>query len=138
MAAGILLHSLRRVDDQQGRLGAGRAGDHVLQELDVAGSIQDEVGPPGCLEEDPRGIDGDPLGLFVLQGVEEEGVLERLRAALAGRPNLLQLALGQRMGVGQQPADDRALAVVDVADDDDVHPLGAGRAGAGGFLCGGG
>ena len=41
------------------------------------------------------------------------------------RPDLLQLALGQGMRVGQQPADDRALAVIDVADDDDVHPLWA-------------
>lgn len=27
------------------------------------------------------------------------------------------------MGVGQEPADDGAFAVIDVTDDDDVHPL---------------
>ena len=31
------------VDDQQGRFGAGGAGNHVLQELDVAGRVEDEV-----------------------------------------------------------------------------------------------
>src|SRR6185312_15344767 len=37
--------------------------------------------------------------------------------------NLLQLAFGQGVGVRQKTTDDGALAVIDVADDHDVHPL---------------
>ncbi len=123
VAAGVLLHALGRIDHQQGGLRAGGAGDHVLQELDVAGSVEDQVVPQVALEEHPGGIDGDALGLLVLEGVEQERVLERLGVELALGPDLLELSLGERVGVGQQPADDRALAVVDMADDHDVHPL---------------
>ena len=93
------------------------------------GASRIEVGPQAALEEHARGVDGDALGLLVLERVEQERVLERLRVELALGPDLLELALGKRVGVGQQPADDRALAVVHVADDHDVHPLGSGRSG---------
>ncbi len=43
MAPGVLLHAFRGVDHEQGGFGAGGAGDHVLQELDVAGRVEDEV-----------------------------------------------------------------------------------------------
>ena len=93
------------------------------------GASRIRYGRGAALEEHPGGVDGDALGLLVLERVEQEGVLERLRVELALGPDLLELALGQRVGVGQQSADDRALAVIDVADDHDVHPLGrrAGR-----------
>ena len=93
------------------------------------GRVEDQVRPQAALEEHPGRVDGDALGLLVLERVEQEGVLERLRVELALGPDLLELALGERVGVGQEPADDRALAVVDVADDHDVHPLGARRGG---------
>ncbi len=88
------------------------------------GRVEDQVFTLARLEEHPGGVDGDALRLFVLERVEQEGVLERLGVQLALGPHLLELALGERMGVGEQPADDRALAVIDMADDHDVHPLG--------------
>ena len=48
VAAGILLDAFGRVDDQQRGLGAGGAGDHVLEELDVARGVEDQVGPRRC------------------------------------------------------------------------------------------
>ena len=87
------------------------------------GSVENQVVPQPALEEHPGGVDGDALGLLVLERVEQEGILERLRVELALGADLLELPLGKRAGVGQQAADDRALAVIDVADDHDVHPL---------------
>ena len=121
MAAAVLAHALLGVDDQHGGLGARRARDHVLQELDVAGGVDDDVVALRALEEAARGVDRDALVLLVRQRVEQERVLERLARALALAPHRLELALRQRSGVGEQAADDRALAVVDVTDDDDVE-----------------
>ena len=98
VAAGVLLHALGGVDHQQRGLGAGGAGDHVLEELDVARRVEDQVVPPAALEEHPGGVDGDALGLLVLERVEQEGVLERLRVELALGPDLLELAFGQASG----------------------------------------
>src|SRR6185436_9688730 len=60
---------------------------------------------------------------LIFQRVEQKRVLEGLGRAGAERTHLLELAIGQRMGIRQQPADDRALAVVHVPADDDVHAL---------------
>ena len=43
VAVGLLAHALLGVDQQQRGLAAGRAGDHVLEELLVAGRIDDDV-----------------------------------------------------------------------------------------------
>ena len=123
VSAGIFLHAFRGVDHQKGGRRVRRAADHVLQELDVARCIDDEEVPFRRLEEDSRGVDRDALRLLVLQGVEQERILERLRVALAVSLDLLELALRQRAGVGKQTADDRALAVIDMAGDHEAQPL---------------
>ena len=66
----VLPHSLVGVDDQQGGLRARRARDHVLEKLNVAWSVDDDVVTLGGLEEHPGGIDGDPLRLLLLESVE--------------------------------------------------------------------
>ena len=121
VAPAVLAHAFLGVDDQHRRLGARRARDHVLQELDVPGRVDDDVVARRALEEAARGVDRDALVLLVRQRVEQERVLERLARALALAPHRLELALRQRVRVGEQAADDGALAVVDVADDDDVE-----------------
>ena len=55
--------------------------------------------------------------------VHQEGPFERHAAPLAHRLDGLELAVGQRAGVVDQPADQRRLAVVDMADDDDAQLL---------------
>src|SRR5690606_2443244 len=99
---------------------------HVLEELDVAGRIDDDVVARVRLEERAGGIDGDALRLLVLQCVQQERELERTRIAGAIFTDALELAFGQRVRVGEQTADDGALAVVHMAHDHDVH-AGAGR-----------
>ena len=83
------------------------------------------------LKPDLRGVDGDVLVALGLERVHQVGPLERHAAALGDFLELLELALGQRAGVVEQPADERGLAVVHVADDDDFELFG----GAGGPLC---
>ena len=80
-------------------------------------------------EEDARRVDGDSLGLLVLQRVEQERVLERLAVALAVGTDGFELTGGKRAGVGQQAADNRALAVVHVSADDEMQAASVGRDG---------
>ena len=126
MPARLLAHALRGVDQEQRGLAAGRAGDHVLEEFLVSGRVDDDV--VACLgaELDLRGVDGHALIALGLERVHQERPLERHAAPLAHRLDRLELALGQGAGVVEQPADQGRLAVVDVADDDDLE-LGTGR-----------
>jgi hypothetical protein len=82
--------------------------------------VDDHVVAQRRLEPDLRGVDGDRLVALRLEGVQHEGPLDRHAAARRDRLQLLHLARRQRAGVVQQPADQRRLAVVDVADDDDA------------------
>ena len=72
------------------------------------------------LKPDLRGVDRDVLVALGLQRVHQVRPLERHAAALGDFLQLLQLALRQRAGVVEQAADKRGLAVVHVADDDDL------------------
>ncbi len=122
---GLLAHALEGVDQEQCCLGAGRPGHHVLQELLVARRIDDDVVAGLGLELDLGGVDRHPLVALGLQRVHQEGPFERHAAPLADRLDRLELALGQGPRVVEQPADQRRLAVIDVAHDHDLE-LGAG------------
>ena len=125
--AALLAYPFVGGDEQQGGVGAGRAGDHVLEELLVAGGVDEHrVAPARGAEGDLGNVDGDVLVALGLEGVHEEGVLERHAAPAAGSLDTLQLALRERAAVVQQAADERGLAVVYVADDDDAQGLGGG------------
>ena len=71
------------------------------------------------MEPDLRGVDGDALVALGLERVHQERPFERHAALLAHGLDRLELAVGQRAGVVEQAADQRRLAVVDMADDDD-------------------
>ena len=121
VAAGLVHHAFLGVDEEQGGGGAGGAGHHVLEELLVARGVDDRVGALLRAEEDARRVDGDVLFLLFDQGVEEEGVFEFHAFDRAVLADLVHLAVGQGVGVMEEAADEGGLAVVDVADDDDVH-----------------
>ena len=70
MAPAVLADAFFRVDDQQRRIRARRAGRHVLEELHVPGRIVQDVVAPGGAKEAARRIDGDALRLFVLERVQ--------------------------------------------------------------------
>ena len=117
----VLLDPFAGVEHEQRRLRPRGARHHVLQELDVARRVEDEIAALRRAEEHARRVDRDPLRPLVLERVEQERVLERLRGAGAEILDLLQLPVRQRAGVGEQAPDDRALSVIDVADDHDPH-----------------
>ena len=121
MPAGRVLNAGSCIDDQQRRLGTGRAGYHVLQEFKVSRGIDDDVRTPGGLEEDPCRIDRDALALLLLEGVDQEGIFERFRVASAGSPYLFELAGRKRARISEQSTDDRAFPVIDMPYHRDVH-----------------
>ena len=88
MAPRVFLDALLRVDHEQRRFGARRASNHVLQELDVAGCVEDDVVAARGLEEDARRVDGDPLNLFVSQRVKQK----RVSNGLAFRSHVVRTA----------------------------------------------
>ena len=123
VAAGVFLDAARSVDHHERGLGAGSAGDHVLEKFNMAGRVDDDVPALVGLEEAARRVDRDALILLVVQRVKKEGILERLRVAAAVFADGFQLALRQRSGVGKETADHGGFAVVDVADGDDIQKL---------------
>ena len=122
--ARLLLHALVRVDQQQRRLGGGGAGDHVLEELLVARRVDDDVGPLLGVEPDLGGVDRDALVALGLDRVHQERPLERHAAPLGHGLDRVELAVGQGAGLVDQAADQGRLAVVDMADDDDLELAG--------------
>ena len=123
MAAGLLAHPFGHVDDENRGVGFGGAAEHVGHELPVSGRVDDRVPSAAVAKPNAGRVDGDGLIALGLQGVEHEGPFHLDPAALAGSENLLELAVGQAVGVVQQTADEGRLAVVDVSDDDDPQGL---------------
>jgi hypothetical protein len=120
VAPRLVLHPFVRVDDQHHRVGAGRPAHHVLQEFLVPRGIDQHVFALPGAKADLRGIDGDPLVALGLHGVDDECPFEGHAALLRHGLHRLQLALGQRIGLVQQPPDQGGLAVVDMADDGEL------------------
>src|SRR3546814_655204 len=89
----------------------------------MTGRIDDDVIALLGLEPDLRRVDGDALVALRLERVHQEGPFERHAAPLAHRLDGLELAFRKRPGVVKQAADQRGLAVIDVADDDDAELL---------------
>ena len=123
VAPAVLADALGGVDEQDGRLSSCRTRDHVLQELDVPRRVDDEVVPRFPREETPRRVDRDALRLLGLQSVEQKRQLEGLALLVAEVSDLYDLRRIDRVGVREEPSDEGRLAVIDVADNHDVHLL---------------
>ena len=91
-------------------------------------SIRTHVARSGA-EADLRGVDGDALVALGLQRVQQERPFERHAAPRADGLQHFELAVGQAAGLVQQPADQRRLAVIDMADDDDADLRAGGAVG---------
>jgi hypothetical protein len=61
VTARLFLHTFICINEEQRRFCVGRAGDHILEELLMAGGIDDDVLALLSLEPDLRSIDGDVL-----------------------------------------------------------------------------
>ena len=78
---GLKLTS-RRGNGQNGDIGLRRAGNHVLDEVTMAGGINDGVVELGGLELPQRDVNGDATLTLSLQAIQHPGVLERALAHL--------------------------------------------------------
>ena len=121
--ARLFAHAFVSIDHQHGGVAAGCPADHVLQELAVSRSVDDDVVAGRGLEPDLGRVDRHSLVAFGLESVQDEGPLQRHAPLLADEAQFLELAFRQAAGVMQQTSDQRRLAVVDMADDDDLHLL---------------
>ena len=126
--AGLLGQPVARVDQHDGQVGGGRAGHHVAGVLDVAGGVGDDELAPGRREVAVGDVDGDALFPLGAQAVGQQGQVGVVLAPVpAGPLDRLQLIGEDRLGVVEQPPDQRPLAVVDRAgrrEPQDIHPGG--------------
>ena len=76
--------SLGGVDDENGNIGLGGSGDHVLDEITVSRGINDGEGVLGGLELPEGDIDGDTALALGLEVVKDPGVLEGSLSELGG------------------------------------------------------
>ena len=114
VAAGLLEDPLAGVDQHQGQVGGGGAGDHVAGVLDVARRVGDDELAVRGGEVAVGHVDGDALLALGPQAVGEQGQVGVLVATVAaGALDRLELVLEDGLGVVEQAPDQRALAVVD-------------------------
>ena len=124
--AALLAHAFIRRDHHHRRIGAGRPGDHVLQEFLMTRRVDDDVVTPGAPKLNLRRIDRDVLLLLLRERIEHKGVFERLalrRARLAEALSILPS--GSESVSSQNPADQRRLAVIDMTDENDLQTWNA-------------
>ena len=121
------MHAVAGVDEDDGQLARRGAGGHVARVLLVAGRVGDDELAAVGREVAVRHVDGDALLALGLQAVGQQGEVD---LAGAGGADLLAVALHRgelvlvdHLGVVQQPADERALAVVDAAAGEEAQQL---------------
>ncbi len=78
MAAGLLQHTLARIDDQDGQIGGGRTRHHVPGVLLMPRRVGDDELATGRGEVAIRDVDGDALLTFSLQTVGQQGKIQRV------------------------------------------------------------
>ncbi len=117
VALGLLEHALARVDEDHRQVGGRRSRDHVAGVLQMARRVGDDERPPRRREIAVRDVDRDALLTLGAQAVDEQRQVDDARAATPSRRllDVLELVFHNRLGVEQQPPDQRRLAVVDGA-----------------------
>jgi hypothetical protein len=108
-------------NDENGAVGLGSTSDHVLDEITVAGGVNDGDIVLGSLELPEGNVDGDTTLTLSLELVKDPGVLERTLAELGSFfLELLNGTLVDTTALVDQVAGSGGLAGVDVSDDNDV------------------
>merc|ERR1719282_792878 len=109
-------------DDQDTAIGLGGSSDHVLDEIPVAGGINDGDVVLGGFELPESDIDGDTTFTFGLQLVQNPSVLEGSLAHLLSLLfELLDGTFVDTTALVDQVTGGSRLTRVDVADDHDVN-----------------
>ena len=120
VALGLLDNTVAGVDQDHRNVSGGRAGDRVARVLHVARGVSQDERSLGRGEVAVGDVDRDALLAFGAQAVDEQGQVGALVAAtFAGRFDGGQLIGQHSLGVVQQSADERRLAVIDRSGRDD-------------------
>jgi hypothetical protein len=148
---GLFENAGAGVDQQHREIGGRSAGRHVAGVLHVTRRVGNDERAPVGGEIAVGDIDGDALFALGLQTVEQQREVRKAELVLlAGglAPERGRLVFLDRLGVPQQPPDQRRLAVVDGAAGDEAQGpgltrdrlrpgQGGGLNGSGFNLCGG-
>ena len=110
--AGLLGQPRAGVDQQQREVRGGGARDHVARVLRVAGAVGEDEAPPRRREGAVGDVDRDALLALGSQAVGQQREVQPVDRALL---DVRELVGQHGLGVVQQPADQRRLAVVDAA-----------------------
>jgi hypothetical protein len=118
VAAGLGDHALAGIDQHHRQIGIRCAGRHVAGVLHVARGIGNDETPPLRGEEAVGDVDGNALLALRLQAIDQQREIE-IAAGGAGHLALRlqrgELVVKQHFRIVEQPADQRALAVIDAA-----------------------
>ena len=109
VTAGLPQHTCARVDEENRDVSVRRSGEHVAGVTLMARGVGEDVAPRFGREEPVRHIDGDALFALGAQTVRQRGKVRDTLVVGDG----VQMIGRQAVGVVQQAADQRALAVVD-------------------------
>ena len=123
MPPRLLAHPFIRRDQQHRRIRARRTGDHVFQELLMPRRVDDDVRTAGRFELNLCRINRDVLLLLFKERIKKERILKLHAFFLTRRLDLLHFAIRQRFRVVENTANERGLAVIDVADENDAETL---------------
>jgi len=116
VAAGLGQHALACVDQDDRQVGGRCGGDHVAGVLLVARGVGDDVLACAGAEIAVGDVDGDALFALGLQTVGQQREVDGAHAALLRGALDGGEGVGENgLGIEQQAADQRALAVIDAA-----------------------
>ena len=118
VAAGLGEDAVLGIDQQDGEIGGRGAGRHVAGVLDVAGGIGDDEAAVLGGEIAIGDVDGDALLALGGEPVDDQGIVDLLAGGaeafrIGGERG--ELVLEEELGIVQQAADERRLAVIDAA-----------------------
>ena len=124
--AGLGLHAVTSVDQDDGQIGSRGTGGHVARVLFVPRAVgNDELACVGA-EIAVRHVNGDALFPLGLKAVDQQGQINcfvsgvvLLAVALDG----CQLVFKDQPGVMQQASDQRGFAIVDTAAGDEAQQI---------------
>ena len=129
VAPRLLAQPRGRVDEDQGEVSRRRARRHVAGVLDVSRAIGDDELPVRRRRVAVGDIDRDALLALCPQSVRHEGEVDLAQPAAFRRGlDRGQLIVEELPGVEEEPADERALAVVhgpDGGEPEEVHGVHA-------------
>lgn len=124
MAPGLRENSLVAIDEDDGEIGCRSAGYHVAGIFLVARRVGNDEFALRRGEIAVGDVDGDALLALGLEPVEQQSKVDFL-AIGAGRSTdpaeIRQLVLEDQLGIDEQTADQRRLAIVDGAAGDEAQ-----------------